>query len=258
MAYNWTVPAGATGLTGQGTNTISFTYPAGFTSGSVSVTATNGCGTSGPRTLSITRLNPGTPSVIDVIQTAFCGDAPLGTSRVFTYTLASMPTNATSVQWTIPVGAQLVSGQGTTSITVRYPDAAVNGAVTAQAVSNCAVSSVRSTTVKLPACPVAFTRTEAANSNTQPKVVKPAATATDAMEVKIFPNPTVSDFKLEVLTSSSEEINVRVIDAQGRLFKSFKLIPHQTIVLGAELKAGSYLVEVRQGNVVKTTKVVKF
>jgi hypothetical protein len=68
----------------------------------------------------------------------------------------------------------------------------------------------------------------------------------------------VSDFKLEVLTSSKEEINVRVIDAQGRLFKSFKLIPHQTIALGAELKAGSYLVEVRQGSVVKTTKVIKF
>jgi hypothetical protein len=260
MTYNWTVPAGATGLTGQGTNTISFTYPAGFTSGSISVTATNGCGTSGPRTLSVTRLNPATPSVIDVIQTAFCGDAPLGTSRVFTYTLASMPANATSILWTVPTagGAVLVSGQGTTSITVRYPDAAVNGAVTAQAVSNCAVSTVRSTTVKLPACPVAFTRTEATGSNTQPKVVKPAAPTTDAMEVKIFPNPTVSDFKLEVLTSSKEEINVRVIDAQGRLFKSFKLFPHQTIALGAELKAGSYLVEVRQGSVVKTTKIIKF
>jgi hypothetical protein len=258
MTYNWIVPAGATGLTGQGTNTISFTYPAGFTSGSISVTATNGCGTSGPRTLSVTRLNPATPSVIDVIQTHFCGEAPAGNSRVYTYTLASMPANATSILWTVPTGAVLESGQGTISITVRYPDAAVNGAVTVQAVSNCAVSTVRSTTVKLPACPVAFTRTDAANSNTQPKVVKPIATATDAMEVKIFPNPTVSDFKLEVLTSSKEEINVRVIDAQGRMFKSFKLMPYQTIALGAELKAGSYLVEVRQGNVVKTTKVIKF
>jgi hypothetical protein len=261
MTYNWTVPGGAIGLTGQGTSTISFTYPPGFVSGTISVTATNGCGTSGPRTLSITKLNPATPSVIDVIQTHFCGEAPLGTSRVFTYTLSAMPANATSILWTVPTaqGAVLESGQGSISITVRYPDASVNGVVTAQATNNCGTSTVRPSTVKLPACPPpGFTRTET-NSNTQPKVVKPAATATaDAMEVKIFPNPTVSDFKLEVLTSAKEEINVRVIDAQGRLFKSFKLMPYQTIALGAELKAGSYLVEVRQGSVVKTTKVIKF
>jgi hypothetical protein len=262
MTYNWTPPAGFTNLTGQGTNTISFIYPAGFTSGSVSVTATNGCGTSGPRTLLINKLNPGTPSVIDIIQTHFCGDAtPVpGSSRVFTYTLASMPSNATSVLWTVPAGASVESGQGTISITVRYPDASVNGTVSAQGISNCGTSSIRSTTVKLPACPPpGFTRTEPANSNTQSKVVKPTTTtAADAMEVKIYPNPTVSDFKLEVLTSAKEEINVRVIDAEGRLFRSFKLMPYQTIALGAELKTGSYLVEVRQGTVVKTTKVIKF
>jgi len=262
MTYNWTPPAGFSSLTGQGTNTISFIYPATFTSGSISVTATNGCGTSGPRTLLISKLNPATPSVIDVIQTHFCGEAPVGNSRVFTYTLASMPSNATSVLWTVPTtaGAVLESGQGTVSITVRYPDASVTGSVTAQSISNCGSSTVRSTSVKLPACaPPGFTRTEQANSNTQTKVVKPAATATaDAMEVKIYPNPTVSDFKLEVLTSAKEEINVRVIDGEGRLFKSFKLMPYQTIALGAELKTGSYLVEVRQGTVVKTTKVIKF
>jgi hypothetical protein len=78
------------------------------------------------------------------------------------------------------------------------------------------------------------------------------------MEVKIFPNPTVSYFKLEVLTSGTEEITVRVLDNQGRLYKNFKVMPNQTIALGAELKAGSYLVEVRQGKTVKTTKVIKF
>ncbi|MBC7534276.1 MAG: T9SS type A sorting domain-containing protein [Ferruginibacter sp.] len=78
------------------------------------------------------------------------------------------------------------------------------------------------------------------------------------MEVKVFPNPTVNDFKLEVLTSGKEEISVRVLDGQGRLFKTFTLMPYQRIALGAELKAGAYLIEVRQGKEVKTTKVIKF
>jgi hypothetical protein len=251
VTYTWTAPAGALNPTGQGTNTFSFIYPAGFSTGSVSVTATTGCGTSAPRNLSVTKLNPATPSVIDVIQTAFCGD-PGG--RVYTYTLASMPSNATSVNWTIPTtaGTTLVSGQGTTSITVSYPDGAVNGLVTAQAVNNCGTSTTRATEVKLPACPPVtppppgFTK------------VAPVVEVPTAMEVKIFPNPTVNDFKLEVLTAGKEQINVRVLDGQGRLFKTFKVMPYQTISVGAELKAGSYLVEVRQGSSLKTTKLIKF
>ena len=84
-SYTWTVPAGAIGLTGQGTNSISFTYPAGYTGGTISVIATNGCGTSTARNLTVSTLSPATPSVIDVIQTTACPN------RVFTYSLASMP-----------------------------------------------------------------------------------------------------------------------------------------------------------------------
>ena len=51
--YTWTVPSGATDVSGQGTNTISFRYPAGYTGGSISVTATNGCGTSAARTFNV-------------------------------------------------------------------------------------------------------------------------------------------------------------------------------------------------------------
>lgn len=81
-------------------------------------------------------------------------------------------------------------------IEVTYPDAAVNGFVAAQATSNCAVSTIRSTEVKLPACPPAGFA--AGKVDIQPvQLLKP-------MEVKIFPNPTVSDFKLEVLTSRSD------------------------------------------------------
>jgi hypothetical protein len=198
-----------------------------------------------------------------VIQTHFCGEVG---GREFTYTLAAMPANATSILWTVPTsaGAVLVSGQGTISITVTYPDGAIVGNVTAQAVNNCGTSAVRSVAVKLGACPPpAFTGTTVTNPNPQSKTDKPVVvTATPvakaSMEVKIFPNPTVSDFKLEVMTPGKEEIHVRVLDAQGRLYKTFKVMPYQTIALGAELKAGSYLVEVRQGRDVKTTKIIKF
>jgi hypothetical protein len=48
------------------------------------------------------------------------------------------------------------------------------------------------------------------------------------------------------------------LDIQGRLFNQFTVMPYQTVNLGAQLKAGAYLVEVRQGKQVKTTRVLKF
>ncbi len=251
-SYNWTVTPATAVVThpngpGANDNTITVVFPAGFTSGSITVSATNGCGTGGVRSLSVTKLNPATPSVIDVIQTHFCGEAG---GRKYTYTLASMPANATSVLWTVPAGATFIN-LSAISIEVTYPDVAVNGFVTAQATSNCASSTIRSTTVKLPACP------PPGFAAGKGETINPAPIA-KAMEVKIFPNPTVSDFKLQVLTSGSEEITVRVFDNLGRMYKSFKLMPYQTIALGAELKAGSYMIEVRQGVDVKTTKLVKF
>ncbi len=248
--YNWTVPAGSTGLTGQGTNSISFIYPAGFTSGTVTVTASNGCGVSATRSLSVGTLNPSAPGLIDVQNTATCPN------RLYTYTIATYPVNASDLVWTAPAGATIVSGQGTTSITVSYPGTAVNGTVTVQAVNNCGVSVTRVVTVKLPACPVEPPPPFAATNN--PTVKGNVEVVAEPMNVNVYPNPTTTDFKLQVITAGKEEISVRVLDMAGRFIKQVTVMPYQTINIGAELKAGSYMIEVRQGLVVKTTRVIKF
>ncbi len=235
--YNWTFSFSPVGLTGQGTTSISFTYPNGFTSGTISVTSSNGCGTSGIRTLSISKLNPATPSVIDVIQTQPCPN------REYSYTLAGMPANATSINWTWPGAATYVSGQGTTSLVLSYPGTAVSGTVTATAVSNCGSSSVRTSSVKLPACAGRYTEFTKGNMPVN----------MEAMNVNVFPNPTSTDFKLQVITAGSEQIDVRIMDLQGRSFKQLTVMPYQTVNIGAGLKAGAYMLEIIQG-INKTTK----
>jgi hypothetical protein len=78
------------------------------------------------------------------------------------------------------------------------------------------------------------------------------------MNVNVFPNPTTSNFNVQVITAGNESIKVRVLDIQGRQIKSLTINPYETISIGAELKAGSYIIEVRQGKNIKTTRILKF
>ncbi|VXB35199.1 hypothetical protein FLAVO9R_130053 [Flavobacterium sp. 9R] len=54
LSYTWAVPTGWSITSGQGTNSITLTTGSAGQNGNVSVTATNGCGTSTARTLAVT------------------------------------------------------------------------------------------------------------------------------------------------------------------------------------------------------------
>jgi hypothetical protein len=245
MTYNWTVPAGISSFNGQGTNSISFRFPNGFTTGTISVTATNGCGTSAARTLSVGTLYPAAPGVIDVIQLQACPN------RIYSYTIASMPTNAQFLFWTVPTGATLLSGQGTTSIQVAYPNTSFAGKIEVYAVSNCRSSVTRTTSVKLPLCPPGF-----AGRATLPIVAESISTTT--LTTNVYPNPSKHDFNLSVITASSEIIYIQIWDMQGRIVEKLKLPAFESARIGATLKAGIYQLEVRQGKQVSKQRLVKY
>ncbi len=247
-SYTWTLPPGVIGLTGQGTNSVTFTFPAGFTGGTISVIASNGCGTSTARSLTVATLSPATPSVIDVVQTTVCPN------RVFTYSLASMPANATTVNWTYPAGGSVVT-QTAFSITIAYPATAVTGTVTAQAVNNCGSSVIRSATVFLPACPPE----EKENGNDTPVYTKGKVTApAELFEVQVFPNPTVSDYKVKVRSlDKNSQVTVRILDLQGRELSRMIMMPEEMKTFGSKLTAGAYFMEVLQGEKRAVQKLIK-
>ena len=78
-----------------------------------------------------------------------------------------------------------------------------------------------------------------------------------SMELLIFPNPTGDVFNVTVKAPKQESINIRVLDVNGKTAFIAKGMPRQTFHFGEQLKIGTYLVEVRQGKVVKTLKAVK-
>jgi hypothetical protein len=123
--YLWTVSAGGTIVSGAGTNAILVTWTlAGAQTVSVNYTNALGCTAATPTVLNVT-VNP-LPGAAGIINgsTAVCA----GTSGV-PYSTAPIP-NTTYYVWTVPPGASIATGAGTTAITVNYSASATSGYVT--------------------------------------------------------------------------------------------------------------------------------
>ena len=129
--YNWTVPAGWVIVSGGGTTTIKVT--AGTAGGTIGVAAKNECGVSASTSLAVNvKDKPVAPAAISGGGSACAGQSG------FTYTID--PVNgATKYNWNVPEGWTIVSGQGTTSITVTAGTAGGNITVTAE--NECGTSS---------------------------------------------------------------------------------------------------------------------
>lgn len=134
--YTWTAPSGAT-ITGQGTPNVDVTFPPGFISGKVQCKYSNNCGSS-PNSSKDVYGKVVRPGLISGFSSGICnGTADYSVNPV---------SGANSYLWTVPSGAIINSGQGTTTISVTFP-ATVSGNVSVSSVNNCGVSADRSLAV---------------------------------------------------------------------------------------------------------------
>ena len=160
-SYNWVVPTGASIVThpeGLGVNdtVITVSYNSSFVAGTaITVNSVSGCGTSGARSFTVTKVLPSTPTAI----TGPTDACPfIGGSLPAVYKIPRA-NNATSYNWVLPVGATAThpagSGINDTIIEVSFAPTYANGVITVASVNGCAISSARSITVRktLPATP---------------------------------------------------------------------------------------------------------
>lgn len=108
-SYSWTVPAGWSIASGQGTSTISATTTT--TGGEITVTASNMCGAGAPSSLTaIMSLPPAQPSIIN-------GPAsPCTNMGAVNYSVDYVA--GITYTWTVPTGWTIQSGQNTNAIVV--------------------------------------------------------------------------------------------------------------------------------------------
>jgi len=125
--YTWAAPADATITSGQGSDTISVNF--GSQSGTISVYASNTCGDGSLQSIPVTVTSPPSQPMGIIGSTAVC----TGSSGV-AYSIAAVP-GADQYTWVVPTGSSIVSGQGSTAITVDF--GSVSGSIVVFASNSC-------------------------------------------------------------------------------------------------------------------------
>lgn len=125
--YVWSVPSGATIVSGDNTNSITIDFADNAVSGDITVYGTN-CGTGTSSILPVT-VNPlpGTGTI------AGYDEVCQGETHAYNVSF----TNASSYTWTVPTNATIISGQGTNSIVVEFGNNANSGDITVYATNGC-------------------------------------------------------------------------------------------------------------------------
>ncbi len=146
LTYNWTVPSGASIISGQGTYRIHVDFPSSSFSGYITVTASNNCGTSAARSLSVKGAPP-TPGVISGPTTVCSGSAGN------TYSIIDIA-SAISYTWTAPSGSHITANGITSSnnvltttansVTVQFGTITTTSVIKVRANNDCGSSSTRS------------------------------------------------------------------------------------------------------------------
>jgi chondroitin-sulfate-ABC endolyase/exolyase len=80
---------------------------------------------------------------------------------------------------------------------------------------------------------------------------------TNGLKVIVAPNPSQTDFQINVKGESTQEIYIYVFDTLGRKIKTLKTKYDQTIVFGNDWDSGIYFAEIHQDKNKKTVKLIK-
>jgi hypothetical protein len=231
-SYAWTVPSGATITSGAGTNAITVSFSGSFTTGNVTVAGVNGCGTGSARSLAV-KSTPGQPSAIT-------GSTSVCINSNQTYSTSTVQ-GATSYVWTVPGGAVINSGQGTKIINMTYgPTASSTGIVTVKASNACGVSAVRVLAVVSTVCP----RVGEGSS----------------LSMIAYPNPTHTNLTVEFTAEQSQDVNMTMRDASGRVVyaetKSVGAGANANTIDVSAFAKGIYMLQVQSNNTTETLRVI--
>jgi hypothetical protein len=239
-SYVWSVPTGATIVSGQGTTSITVNYGLSLGinsscgSSSICVKAINRCGSSDAKCLYVSNL----PN-FDCITITGPSTACVNIMTNYTCELVNGATNYT---WVLPPGWTIVSGQGTKSILVK--PGRIQGTIKVTPSNVCGSGSSISKSVKSSRCttPI-YSKNEV---EIIPKSLK---------DVFVWPNPANGFINLNDGGLKADKIEI--IDALGRLVLTTNW---KTRIELGKIRTGVYFLKIHtnEGVKVKRLEVMRF
>ncbi|MDY0343971.1 MAG: hypothetical protein RBR28_10390, partial [Lentimicrobium sp.] len=131
-SYEWTLPAGATIVSGINTDNITVDFSTSASSGNIRARGINACGNgawSPNLTITVARL-PQNPGAISGSTTVCQGQSGV------TYSVPVI-NFANGYEWQLPVGAIITSGTNTNQITVNFSESASSGNIMVRGTNGC-------------------------------------------------------------------------------------------------------------------------
>jgi hypothetical protein len=132
MSYIWTLPAGATIASGEGTNSITVNFAESAVSGDITVNGNSLCGNgavSAPFHVTVVQI-PAAAGTVTGVQTVCAG------AMGVPYSVEPIA-NATGYFWSLPLGAFIASGENTANITVNFAFGVNSGDVYVYGINSC-------------------------------------------------------------------------------------------------------------------------
>jgi hypothetical protein len=266
-SYLWVLPSGVNRTNVEGvavtglTSNDPFIYvnfadvvPVGTTTMSLvfEVKAVNGITSSSTKSLTVTA---GLPTAITVTGTLSVCNRSQGYDYVIT-----VPGGATKYSITAPVGSVVTSSNGVVGATpnkLTTTDLTFNVVYSGTAAFSSTDKAlvIKSENLFGPlATAKSITLTKASCPTVRLEMV-----SSEALKVVTYPNPFANNFNLNVTTSSSENVEMRVYDMIGKLVETrqFSTTEANNQEIGNSYPTGIYNVIVTQGEEMKTIRVIK-
>ncbi|NLN74501.1 MAG: M6 family metalloprotease domain-containing protein [Bacteroidales bacterium] len=142
VTYTWSYSGTGATFTGQGTASISVDYSTSATSGTWTVTPSNGCGNGPALNMSIVVNElPVQPSIITG-ETSICPGA-----NGIEYSVTNIP--GTAFSWSYSGEGASIFGQGTNSVAINFEPTATSGVLSVVSTNNCGSSTPRTLNIDI-------------------------------------------------------------------------------------------------------------
>lgn len=161
------------------------------------------------------------------------------TTKLSNATIGGSWSSSNSSIATISSGGGLVSGKANGSVTINY--------TTAPNTNGCKNKTTAVVTVN----PPCLLRPE------ENEIVNQLKEISSSFEPSIFPNPSNKAFSLRITASNQGNVEIRVIDVNGKIVYFTMGSPKQIYRFGEQFAEGFYIVNIIQGKEIRSIKIIK-